>query len=131
MAHKKGHLNYKKPPKLDRKKGNPKPRTPPKLDRERGTPKDRTPPKLDRTTGETTETETADGIWKKGAAWAGKIAEAGTFGDLAAMSKGVPLGGAGNVVDKSDHITKVREGINYKQIAKSGETLDDWIKRTS
>ena len=40
---------------------------------------------------------TAREMAQKGAKWAGKIAEAGTFGDLAAMSKGVPLGGAGSV----------------------------------
>ena len=40
---------------------------------------------------------TAREMVQKGAEWAGKIAETGTFGDLAAMSKGVPLGGAGSV----------------------------------
>ena len=40
---------------------------------------------------------TAREMAQKGAEWAGKIAEAGTFGDPAAMSKGVPLGGAGSI----------------------------------
>ena len=47
--------------------------------------------------GDNGEKLSAREMAQKGAKWAGKIAEAGTFGDLAAMSKGVPLGGSGSI----------------------------------
>ena len=48
-------------------------------------------------TGNGDEDKTADGIWKKGLTKLGELGETGAVGNLAGMSNGAPLGGAGNV----------------------------------